>query len=345
MAWYRRTARDLPWRRSRDPYHVWVSEIMLQQTQVATVVDYFERFIAMYPTVADLAAADEADVLRQWEGLGYYRRARQLRKAAQVIVDEHGGEMPSDVDLVHALPGIGRYTAGAILSIAHDVRLPIVEANTVRLYARLMADRGDMTNSAGQKRLWEFAETILPRLGAGQFNQALMELGSEICRPREPLCRDCPVVGLCPTFAAGLQEKIPRAKKRPKVTAVREAAVVVRKGPRVLVRLRGDKERWAGMWDFPRFEITAHNGAALRRELTKKVAQQTGVTAESSGVLTTIQHSVTRYRITLECHTAKHIRSKRQANSNLQWCTPAELDNLPLSVTARKIAKLLQAQV
>ena len=315
---------------------------MLQQTQVATVVDYFERFVAAFPTVADLAAADEADVLRLWEGLGYYRRARQMHKAARVIVDEHDGEFPADFDAVFALPGIGRYTAGAILSISRDARLPIVEANTQRLYARLTADRGDLTSAAGQKRLWKFAEEILPRQNVGRFNQALMELGGEVCRPREPLCSECPVSGLCPTFAAGLQSKIPQTKKRPKVTDVREAAVVVRKGRRVLVRLRGNDERWAGMWDFPRFEIDASSGAALKRELAAKVDEQTGVTIEANGVLTTIRHSVTRYRITLECHNAKHIRSKRRAGGDLRWCAPAELEDMPLSVTARKIAKLLQ---
>ncbi|MCG8587077.1 MAG: A/G-specific adenine glycosylase, partial [Pirellulales bacterium] len=158
LAWYRRSARDLPWRRSRDPYHVWVSEIMLQQTQVATVIDYFERFVAAFPTVADLVGADEAEVLRLWEGLGYYRRARQLHKAARVIVEQYDGAMPTDFDAVVALPGIGRYTAGAILSIAFEQSQPILEANTIRLLSRLSAYRGDTLSTTGQKFLWSMAE-------------------------------------------------------------------------------------------------------------------------------------------------------------------------------------------
>ena len=177
--WYADHARDLPWRRSRDPYAVWVSEIMLQQTQVATVRGYFDRFIRAFPTIDALARADEQDVLRLWEGLGYYRRARQLHAAAKIVADEHGGRFPRNRDAVDRLPGIGRYTAGAILSIAFDQRQPILEANTVRLFCRLLGYEGDPASTAGQRLLWAMAEAVLPRREVGLFNQALMELGSE----------------------------------------------------------------------------------------------------------------------------------------------------------------------
>jgi len=206
LAWFKRNARDLPWRRTRDPYAVWVSEIMLQQTQVVTVIDYFNRFLQTFPTIAALAAAPEEQVLRLWEGLGYYRRARQLHRAAQVIVREHDGKFPRTIDAVRSLPGIGRYTAGAILSIAFDAREPILEANTFRLYSRLLAYCGDPRGREGEKLLWEFASESLPNKGAGTLNQALMELGATVCTPRLPRCEVCPVVQLCPTFKAGLQE-------------------------------------------------------------------------------------------------------------------------------------------
>ena len=236
MSWFRRSARDLPWRRTRDPYAVWISEIMLQQTQVVTVIGYFERFLAACPTVADLAAADEQQVLRLWEGLGYYRRARQLHAAAQIIVTEHDGDFPRDIQQLRALPGIGRYTAGAIASIAWDAREPILEANTVRVFSRLLGYRGDPARNEGQRLLWDFSAALLPQREIGLLNQALMELGSEICHPRDPLCDRCPVGGLCPTKQQGLQAVIPLPKRKTAYEDRHEAAVVVRRGARVVLR-------------------------------------------------------------------------------------------------------------
>src|SRR5687768_8168178 len=181
LAWFDRSARDLPWRRTSDLYAIWISEVMLQQTQVATVIAYFERFLHRFPDVGSLAAADEQQVLRLWEGLGYYRRARQLHAAARKIVAEHGGQFPRSYEAVRGLPGIGRYTAGAILSIGLDQRLPILEANTIRVLSRLIALRDDPRTTRSQAPLWQVAEEILPAADCGAFNQALMELGSEIC--------------------------------------------------------------------------------------------------------------------------------------------------------------------
>src|SRR5262249_34111203 len=197
LTWYATHRRDLPWRRSRDPYLVWISEIMLQQTQVATVRDYFERFMRTYPDVESLAAADETDVLRLWEGLGYYRRARQLHAAAKKVVAEFGDEFPSNPDALQKLPGIGRYTAGAIASIAFDRRAAILEANTIRLLSRLIAYRGNPHSQVGQRPLWRVAEEILPQARVAEFNQALMEVGSLICTPSEPKCPECPLSVVC----------------------------------------------------------------------------------------------------------------------------------------------------
>jgi len=340
LAWFRSNARDLPWRRTRDPYAIWISEIMLQQTQVATVIAYFQRFLDAFPTVRDLAAADEQQVLRLWEGLGYYRRARQLHQAARVIVREHGGRFPRDIEAIRELPGIGRYTAGAIASIAWDAREPILEANTLRVFSRLLAYRKDPMRSEGQRLLWTFSEQLLTRRNSGALNQALMELGSEICTPRNPPCSQCPVRRLCPTRAAGLQGQIPVVAKKTVYEDALEAAVVVRRNGRVLLRCCGPEERWAGLWDFPRFPVRRRRGKALAAEVARRTAELTGQRVELGKHLTTIKHGVTRYRITLLCHEARWIEGGEQRD-DLRWVKPQQLDQYPLSVTGRKISRLL----
>src|SRR5206468_4651325 len=234
-AWFREHARDLPWRRTRDPYAVWVSEIMLQQTQVPTVVPYFERFIEAFPTIAALATASEQEVLRHWAGLGYYRRARDLCHAARIVHTEHGGAFPRDADVVRRLPGFGRYTTGAVLSQAFDARLPIVEANSQRVLCRLVALRNDPRRGAGRRALWSVAAALVPRRGAGEFNQALMELGALLCTPAAPLCDACPLEAYCAARRLGLQHEIPPPTAEPQIEAVSEVAVVVRRAGRVLL--------------------------------------------------------------------------------------------------------------
>ena len=353
LHWYSKSARDLPWRRSRDPYSVWVSEIMLQQTVVAAVIPYFERFKKRFPTVGDLARADEQEVLRYWEGLGYYRRARQMHRAAQVILAEHQGQFPADAAAVRALPGVGRYTAGAVLSIAFDQRHPILEANSIRLLARLLAFGGATHSTAAQKLLWSAAEQLLPTRDVGRFNQALMELGSQVCTPRNPRCEKCPLATLCPTHRQGLTEQIPAARARPQIEEVREAAVVVRRGAKVLLVRRGPDERWAGMWDFPRFPLLAEDQTELARQLAEGVARRASIKIEPGRRLTIIHHSVTRFRIALACYEAQYVaqcgRTKKDAASAQQpqetcWVVPAELGEFPLSTSARKLARLVAGQ-
>jgi len=317
--------------------------VMLQQTQVETVKPYFQRFIKTFPTVRKLAAADLEQVLRLWEGLGYYRRARGLHTAAQLIVQEHGGRFPRDSAMLLKLPGIGRYTAGAILSIAFDQRAPILEANSIRLLARLIGYRGDPAKSAGQRLLWQKAEEILPNKNVAQFNQALMELGSLVCMPADPQCDVCPVAVLCAAREAGLQDSIPQAARKTKYTDLYEAAVVVRKNGRVLLRQCAEGERWAGLWDFPRFELENENPLRVDDELAHKVRALTGVAVLPGSLLQTIKHSVTRYRITLACYEARYqsgrVRSSRRRV--VRWVRPAELADLPLCTTGRKLAELI----
>lgn len=339
LAWFARNRRDLPWRRTRDPYAVWLSEIMLQQTQVATVIPYFERFLTRLPTVEALAAAEEDEVLRLWEGLGYYRRARQLHAAARKICDEHGGRFPDDLESVLGLPGIGRYTAGAILSIAFDQPQPILEANTIRLHSRLLAYAGDVASSSGQRLLWAMAEALLPRRQPGMLNQSLMELGSLICTPA-PQCRQCPAAALCPTNLGGLQAEIPRPKPKVAFTPVHEAAVIVRRRGKVLLVRCPPGARWAGLWDFPRFAIESESPVTVERELIEKLEALTGVEARLVGRLRTLRHGVTRFRITLDCYEAECRRETKPAGApEMRWLRPDELDGYPLNSTARKLAR------
>lgn len=341
LAWFTKHKRDLPWRKSQDPYRIWASEVMLQQTTVKMAEPHFVRFLKAFPTVNHLAAADESQVLRMWEGLGYYRRARAMHAAAKQIVAEHDAKLPRDVATLQTLPGIGRYTAGAIASMAYDLRAPILETNTVRVLARLLAYPDDTTKSAGQKILWSAAEEVLPQSNIAHFNQAMMELGSLVCTPSNPNCDECPVMTLCGAFAAGVQNEIPKLAAKQKITAVREASIVVRKNGQILVRQRGADERWAGMWDFPRFEITGEGPLFVRDEIITKLRTQTGITAKPGNLITTLKHGVTRYRITLDCYSAEYVSGRVGAEKATRWVRPSELGELPLSVTARKLANLI----
>ncbi len=383
LAWYAKHARKLPWRETAEPYHVWISEIMLQQTTVPVVVDYFRRFIARFPTVVALADAPLDEVLRLWEGLGYYSRARNLHKAAAVVVSEYNGRLPDDLPALMRLPGVGRYTAGAILSLAFNKPAPILEANTQRLYCRLLAYDGDPRTKEGRSLLWDFAAHIQPRNEPARFNQALMELGATICTPHAPACHACPARSACRAFAAGMQNEIPVRASRPEVTRLTEAAVAVCDKNRWLVRRCGPGERWAGLWDFPRFSLddavvkevdgprssngTPHKAKGsgssqpkLHHELAGKLLEQTGVSARIGELAAQWQHTVTRYRIRLLVFVAQREgagKGKRKApprgvNSSesaatsdvLRWVDQDELHALPLSATGRKIAQLLAAR-
>jgi A/G-specific adenine glycosylase len=344
LAWFAKDARQLPWRTWATPYHVWVSEIMLQQTQVATVIDYYQRFIAAYPTIADLAAADEQQLMRLWEGLGYYRRARSMQAAAKVIVQHHGGVFPDTYEQVIALPGIGRYTAGAILSIAAGGRLPVLEGNTVRVYSRWAALQRDVSTPAAKATLWEMAEAMLPRKGAGQFNQAAMELGALICRPKGPRCQECCVRSSCKAYALGLQDTIPGKVKQMQYEPRKEFAFVVPiagRGAVLLCRVPAT-QRWAGLWDFPRW---THGDAQTPHEAADALSRLLQIEIRPAALLTTIKHAVTRYRITLQVWRAAPIAASTiaGASDNFRAIPRGEFADLPLSVTGRKIAALVES--
>jgi A/G-specific adenine glycosylase len=344
LTWYCKSKRDLPWRNTADPYAIWVSEIMLQQTQVVTVIPYYERFLRAWPDVMALADADESEVLRLWEGLGYYRRARQMHAAAKAICEQHEGVFPVDFNEVLALPGIGRYTAGAITSFAYGHRQPALEANTIRLFTRLLAYEGDPAKATGQDLLWKAAAHVLPRKRVAELNQALMELGSLVCQPTRPECPCCPVIDLCAAHARGIVDQIPLKAQKMKYEDRKEAAVVIRNRGRVLLRKCQDGERWAGLWDFPRFHLTQPAGVRQRRELQQHLRNLTGQMVQIGTRLTTIQHGVTRFRIELDCYEAHFEMQPPRLSAPLKWILLSRLLGYPLSVTGRRIERLLTEQ-
>ena len=379
LAWFARHGRDLPWRRTHDPYAVWVSEIMLQQTTTETVAGYFAPFLRRFPTVRALAEADIAEVLRCWEGLGYYRRAHLLHRAAGQIVEKYGGVFPAERRQAEKLPGFGRYTTGAVLSFALGRREPILEANTSRLHARLLAVRGDLARKENSAVLWDFALRVLPVRDPGRFNQALIDLGRLVCRPRTPRCADCPCVPFCRTAQNGWQNEIPSPKKKPAVENRTETAFLI---PRSLFA-RGKREmflfirypehfRWGGLWDFPRFRQEGE-GAAAEEKLTKSLQLFLGSDRVRPGEeITRMPHTVTRYRITLLLRGAAGkvpegapsffhpVRpSAAQAKTVIpfaggaapleaieyRWLSPGQAEKIPLSSTGRELLRRLAAPV
>ena len=346
LAWYDRSRRDLPWRVPRqgngepataapDPYHVLVSEAMLQQTQVATVIPYFHRFIARFPTLADLAAADEQEVLRTWQGLGYYSRARNLQAAAKRVVAELGGRLPRERDDLLKLPGIGRYTAGAVASIAFGRRAPILDGNVMRVLCRIDRIETDPRERVTHDLLWRRAEEILPRRRrTGDFNSALMELGATVCVPRTPQCLICPVRAHCEAFAAGVQERIPAPRKAKATPLLRRLTFCIRRdgsggGPaQWLIEQRPAKGRWAGMWQFVTIEPPAGDSPLESAQALLPVKTANLVR------LGTIEHGLTHRRYRFEvfrCDAVGPTTGVPPAGDRAWvWVTPEQLNNYPL---------------
>lgn len=257
IAWYQKNRRNLPWRQSRDPYFIWISEIMLQQTRVDTVIDYFYRFTAKYPTIKALAESDEQELLKVWEGLGYYSRARNLKKAAQQIMTEFDGTFPTDIEKIHSLKGIGPYTAGAIASIAFDQAEPAIDGNAMRVVSRLYGIDADIAKPASRKIFDQVLRQLIPVAAPGDFNQALMDLGSGICTPKKPECETCPLKNFCFAYQTGQQEKYPVKTKaaKPKDVYYFATAITNTQGEYLLTQ-RPDDGLLAKMWTFPLIEVS-----------------------------------------------------------------------------------------
>ena len=315
MEWFKAHGRDLPWRRTHDPYAILVSEFMLQQTQVATVIDYYHRWLERFPTVAALAAAEEAEVLRMWEGLGYYARARNLHAAARQIRDEHGGVFPADLEKIAALPGVGRYTAGAVASFAFDLSAPIVEANTARVLARLIHLRLPIDTAPGQRALWAAAEELTPASDARLYNSAIMELGSAVCRQRAPQCLLCPVLPYC-AAAPHDPERLPIKKARKATIPLTEdCAWIVHEG-RLLLQ-QGVGSRWKGLWKLPPLADPLANGEEPLMQLA---------------------YPFTHYQVTLRVFPAP---APLVPGAHQAWCPLENLETVAMAAPHRRAVRQL----
>lgn len=335
LAWYRVHARTLPWRGSTDPYAVWVSEIMLQQTRVETVIPYFERWMARFPNVRALAAASEQEVLSAWEGLGYYSRARNLHKAAQKVMDEFRGELPRSADELRKLPGIGRYTAGAIASIAFGLDEPTLDGNLRRVFSRLFNVDIPADSSEGERILWALAAEHLPKGRAGDYNQALMDLGATVCLPKNPRCPLCPLRGFCRARALNVQDQRPVMKPKAGTPRVVHAAAVITKGKRVLLAKRPSKGLLGGMWEFPNGRV----GGDPRRGLAKALKTGYGLRVRAGEALGVIQHAYTHFRVAAHVFRAELVSMSEK--KSLKWVAVGELENYPMGGIDRQIARKL----
>jgi A/G-specific adenine glycosylase len=312
--WYRRHHRRLPWRTTRDPYRIWVSEIMLQQTRVETVRPYYTRWLRAFPTVRSLALATDDHVLKLWEGLGYYSRARNLHRAAQAVVREHGGELPRTTEGLRALPGIGRYTAAAIASIAFGQRVPLVDGNVARVFARIFAIRESLKSPRTQRSLWRLAEDLLPDIDAGGFNQALMELGALVCTPASPSCDACPMRTVCAAQARGLVQRLPNRGDKPRIVHLVAKAAFARRGGRILLRRRSRHGLLANFWELPQAN-------ARQFRVGRRIHQ--------------LRHTITHRRILLRVHECVPVMNFR-SNGQWRWATRKDLEALALPAAHRR---------
>lgn len=347
LSWFAANGRDLPWRHSRDPYAIWVSEVMLQQTQVQTVIPYWERWMQELPNLAALAAISEARLLKLWEGLGYYSRARNLQRAARAVVENHSGAVPSHRDQLLELSGVGPYTAGAIASLAFNQPEPLIDGNVARVLARIHQVPGDPRDPEPRQRLWKLASQWMEAvealdsspstpLAAGRFsawNQALMELGATVCIPRNPACTRCPVAFACHAHQTDTVDGFPQTTPRPIVTLLRYAVVVLRRSGKWWMRQRGPNDVNAGLWEFPQLEL-----ANSESDPVIVAAQKLGVPETLFSRLPRIRHAITRYRITLEVLMAP-VRTVPDSLGVGVWITPLESQKLALTSAHRKIAR------
>jgi A/G-specific adenine glycosylase len=342
LAWYRDHARVLPWRGHPDPYAVWVSEIMLQQTRVETVLPYFERWMASFPTIEALAQADPQLVLSAWEGLGYYSRARNLQRTARILVADHHGQLPGDVQRLNRLPGIGRYTAGAIASMAFGLDEPALDGNIRRVLARLFNLDLPARSPAGERRLWELARTHLPPGQAGDYNQAMMDLGASICVPRLPNCPACPIKSFCQAFALGVQEQRPVLAPRPAIPHYTVAAAVILQNSRLLIAQRPPNGLLGCLWEFPGGKLLP--GEDLGECLKREIQEELGVIIQVGDAFGVYRHAYTHFKVTLHafcCSIVDDQLPQALQVHDLRWVSPADLTSYPMGKIDRLIAARL----
>jgi A/G-specific adenine glycosylase len=339
LTWFADNARELPWRRDRDPYAIWLSEIMLQQTQVERVTPLYERFLARFPDIDALAKAPVEAVLEAWQGLGYYGRARRLHVAACEVRERYQGEFPATEREALALPGIGRYTAGAILSIAYGVPLPVVDGNVARVLGRLEALRGNLDDAGTRRALWALASELVPAREPGDWNQALMELGATVCTPKNPACPACPLRDRCRALALGRVGELPEGRARRTPVNVTVAAALVERDGRILLAKRPEGRLLGRMWEVPQTPLEPREGLDLPRELEERY----GLRVVPGPLVVRARHAITHRRITLVGYRSRLESPVPSDPERFRWVTPAEVAALPVSSMTKKLLRGLDA--
>ncbi len=340
LRWFDANRRPMPWREDPSPYRVWVSEIMLQQTQVVTVIPYFERFVATFPTVASLAVADVQEVLKMWEGLGYYSRARNLLKAARMVVQNLEGSFPTTFVGWIALPGVGEYTAAAVSSIANGEAAPSVDGNVLRVFSRFWGIEEDVSLPATRDAVRERLRPHIRKADPSAFNQAMMELGALVCRPRSPDCANCPLSSRCVARCRGLTELLPVKARGGKVPHYTEVVGVIQRRDKVLLCRRHEAGLLGGLWEFPGGRRQGKEG--LRQLLAKSVFKQTGLSIKVLQKRGSVTHAFSHFKLTLQVYSCEVIEGKAVAHEHdaVRWVSPVALQALPLSTAQRKVAAL-----
>jgi A/G-specific adenine glycosylase len=342
LEWYLLQERRLPWGKNPDPYSVWISEVMLQQTQMKTVIPYYHRWIHLFPTIFDLYNASEEEVLSAWEGMGYYKRALNIIKTAKIIVDDHGGNVPDEYSILKKLPGIGPYIAGAIASIAYNKDVAILDSNIKRIYSRIYNVEQNINEKNGERILQDLAKENLPVKHAGDYNQALMNLGETICLPKHPLCRQCPIGGLCISKRLGVQEKRPIKKTKPRIPHYFVTAAVIKKGGKVLIAKRPPGGLLAGLWEFPGGK--QEKSETLEECVIREIKEELSASIKVDRQLGIFKHAYTHFRVTLyayRCSLVSGNKLGKNTDAVIAWVRPAELGSYPMGKIDRLISNML----
>jgi A/G-specific adenine glycosylase len=342
-AWYETKARDLPWRRTRDPYHIWVAEVMLQQTRVDQVLPYYLRFVQIFPTIEALAAAPLDAVLRCWEGLGYYARARNLHRTAQALVAHHQGKLPETYEALRRLPGIGPYTAAAVASIAFGEPWAVLDGNVIRVLTRVLAVEHDARAVSTRRQLQEVADALVATEDPGTFNQALMELGATVCLPKRPACSTCPLHSCCQAFALGKPTAFPVQPSRPPLPHYEVAIGLLQNAQgQLLIQRRKEDGLLGGLWEFPGGKRLP--GEQLEETCRRELYEELGVQAEVQRRLTTIRHAYTHFRVTLYAFLCRLLEGEPISREGLplRWVAVEELDQYAFPRANRKLITLLK---
>jgi A/G-specific adenine glycosylase len=335
LKWYKKKGRDLLWRKTRDPYTIWVSEIMLQQTQVATVIPYYQTFLKSFPTVRHLAKADLSKVLKVWEGLGYYSRARNLHRASQIVLNHFHGSIPDTLEDLLRLPGIGRSTAGAILSFAFQKEAPILDGNAKRVISRLFAVSDNPTNGKTEDLLWKISESLIPKGNASFFNQGLMDLGAMTCRPKEPQCSKCPLREFCEGKASGEPERFPAKTTRKKIPRIEAISAVIRKNGKVLLQQRPPEGLLGGLWEFPNWKNKGKEKAEFK--LKNCIKKDVGMTAAVKEFIGTFRQTFSHFKLTLQVFHCQPLDGKAKG----KWVPIRKLPSIPMSRIHRRAAEMI----